>query len=252
MIRLDHLTREYEVGGKPLRALDGVTETIEEGEHVAIMGPSGSGKSTLLNILGCLDRPTGGSYRLDGREVSRLGVAELSEIRRHKIGFIFQAYHLVGRLDASGNVELPMTFAGIPRSERRRRAAEALDAVGLADRKHHRPDQLSGGERQRVAIARAISMRPRILLADEPTGNLDSAAGHQVLEILERMNEEGLTLLVVTHDPAVARRAERVVFLRDGRIVRRVAAHELSRHLGLLGNGEENGGEEDGETEATS
>jgi len=227
MIRLEDLTREYRIGNEALRALDGITETVEEGEHVAIMGPSGSGKSTLLNILGCLDRPTSGRYELDGREVSRLGVGELSEIRRHKVGFIFQAYHLIARLDAAGNVELPMTFAGVSPSERRKRARETLAAVGLADRAHHRPDQLSGGERQRVAIARAISMRPRILLADEPTGNLDTTSGRQVLEILQGMNREGLTLLVVTHDPAVARRADRIVVLRDGKIVRRMASGEL-------------------------
>jgi len=227
MIRLEDLTREYRIGNEALRALDGITETVEEGEHVAIMGPSGSGKSTLLNILGCLDRPTSGRYELDGREVSRLGVGELSEIRRHKVGFIFQAYHLIARLDAAGNVELPMTFAGVSPSERRKRARETLAAVGLADRAHHRPDQLSGGERQRVAIARAISLRPRILLADEPTGNLDTTSGRQVLEILQGMNREGLTLLVVTHDPAVARRADRIVVLRDGKIVRRMASGEL-------------------------
>jgi putative ABC transport system ATP-binding protein len=228
VIRLSSVCRTFVVGGRPLHALADVTETIEKGEHVAIMGPSGSGKSTLLNLLGCLDRPTSGSYVLDGEDVSELSETELSLVRRHKIGFIFQSYHLVPRLDAGGNVELPMIFAGIPRGERKRRVGECLLQVGLADRKDHRPDQLSGGERQRVAIARAVGLGPRILLCDEPTGNLDSTAGKQVLDLLERMShEEQVTLIVVTHDPAVAQRADRVLVLSDGRIVRRVKGPEI-------------------------
>ncbi len=227
MIRLEKISRIYQLGENSVYALREVTENIEAGDHVAIMGPSGSGKSTLLNLIGCLDRPSSGQYFLDGGEVSQLSLAELSLVRRHKIGFIFQSYHLIPRLDAAGNVELPMIFAGIPKSERRARSAELLESVGLRERMHHRPDQLSGGERQRVAIARALSMKPKILLADEPTGNLDSISGEQVLEILEQRNREGLTLLVVTHDPAVARRAKRVIVLKDGAIIRRLKASEV-------------------------
>ncbi len=215
-MELAGVTRRFEVGGRPLYALKGIDLTIRDGEYVSIMGPSGSGKSTLLNIIGCLDRPTSGSYRLDGREVSELGEAALSRIRGRTIGFVFQMFHLVPRLTAAENVELPMLFAGIERRERLRRVAEALRSVGLADRAEHRPEQLSGGERQRVAIARAVVMGPSILLADEPTGNLDSAAGREVIELLERMNARGLTLIVVTHDPAIGGRAARRLRMRDG------------------------------------
>ncbi len=227
MIELDGVTRTFDMGGRPVHALVEVQETIGAGEHVAVMGPSGSGKSTLLNIIGCLDRPTSGAYRLEGREVGGLSEAELTRIRRHSIGFVFQFFHLVPRLTALENVEIPMIFAGVSRQERRERASRALGAVGLTDRANHRPDQLSGGERQRAALARATVMGPRILLADEPTGNLDSASGRQVLEVLERMNAEGLTLVVVTHDPKVARRAERVLMLLDGRIARRLKGHQI-------------------------
>jgi putative ABC transport system ATP-binding protein len=228
VIRLEGITRTYALGGEPVHALAGIDEHIKAGERVAIMGPSGSGKSTLLNILGCLDRPTSGRYLLNGREVGGLAEEELSRIRSREIGFVFQSYHLVPRLDASGNVELPMIFAEVPRAERRARVERALAAVGLAARARHRPDQLSGGERQRVAIARATVMQPHIVLADEPTGNLDSRAGAQVLELLERMNAEGLTLILVTHDPKVARRAERVVVLVDGRVAYRVRGAEMT------------------------
>jgi len=221
MIRLVDISRTFEVGGEPVHALQEVTETITAGDHVAIMGPSGSGKSTLLNILGCLDRPDRGTYELDGRDVSRLDESELSLVRRHTIGFVFQFFHLVPRLTALENVELPMVFAGLQPVERRARAVARLKAVGLEARAAHRPDQLSGGERQRVALARATVLEPKVLLADEPTGNLDSASGRQVLEILQHMNAEGLTLVVVTHDPGVARRARRVLVLNDGRIVHR-------------------------------
>ena len=214
-----------------MHALVDIDETIAAGEHVAVMGPSGSGKSTLLNIIGCLDRPTAGSYKLDGREVADLSENALSDIRRNLIGFVFQAYHLVPRLDAASNVEMPMVFAGVPRSERRRRVAEALDAVDMAERADHRPDQLSGGERQRVAIARATVMGPRLLLADEPTGNLDSKSGFQVLDLLERMNAEGLTLMVVTHNPSVGRRADRVLRMFDGRIAERLSGDQLPSSL---------------------
>ena len=231
MIRLEHVARVFPVGDTEVRALDDVSEHVAPGEHVAIMGPSGSGKSTLLNVIGCLDRPTAGRYVLDGREVSGLDDAELTLVRREVIGFVFQSFHLVPRLTAAENVELPMVFAGIPRDERRARVTAGLQAIGLAPRMDHRPDQLSGGERQRVAIARAMVMRPRLLLADEPTGNLDSRSGQQVLELLDRLNADGLTLVVVTHDANVARRAGRVILMRDGRIVRRVAPAELGGAL---------------------
>jgi len=239
VIELAGVCRTFDVGGRPVHALVDVTENIPAGEHVAVMGPSGSGKSTLLNILGCLDRPTAGSYRLDGRQVSDLSESALSDIRRNLIGFVFQAYHLVPRLDARRNVELPMVFAGLSRAERRARADQALESVDMADRADHRPDQLSGGERQRVAIARATVMQPRILLADEPTGNLDSKSGEQVLEVLERMNAEGLTLIVVTHDPQVGRRADRVLRMFDGRIVERVRGEELAGMARIAARGEE-------------
>jgi putative ABC transport system ATP-binding protein len=221
MIRLSGISRPYEVGGEPVHALSDVTEEIADGEYLAIMGPSGSGKSTLLHVLGCLDRPDSGRYELDGRDVSRLDEAELSLVRRHTIGFVFQFFHLVPRLTAQQNVELPMIFAGTPPAERRARALARLRAVGLEARARHRPDQLSGGERQRAALARATVLDPKLLLADEPTGNLDTAAGRHVLELLEQMNASGLTLVVVTHDPAVARRARRVLVLKDGRVVYR-------------------------------
>jgi len=227
VIRLTDIWRTYLVGDAEVHALAGVTETIEDGEHVAMMGPSGSGKSTLLNVIGCLDRPTRGHYELEGREVEGLGEAELARVRRETIGCVFQSYHLVPRLDAQQNVELPLLFAGVPRAERRKRVAEVLETVGLSDRSHHRPAQLSGGQCQRVAIARAIVQRPRLLLADEPTGNLDRTAGEQVMQHLEQLNAEGLTLIVVTHDPDVARRAQRLVLLEDGRIARRMVASEL-------------------------
>lgn len=219
MIRLEGVSRIYQVGGEEIQALDGVDLEIQEGEYVAVVGPSGSGKSTLLHILGCLDRPSQGRYFLAGEAVSRLSDARRAWIRRHWIGFVFQFFHLIPRLDAAGNVEVPMVFAGIPREERRRRVAQALARVGLSHRAHHRPDQLSGGERQRVAIARAIVMEPRVLLADEPTGNLDTRSGEEVVSHMEDLWRKGLTLVMVTHNPDLARRAQRVITLRDGRIV---------------------------------
>ena len=233
-IRLTGITRTFEVGGTEVRALVNVDEEIRSGEHVAIMGPSGSGKSTLLNVLGCLDKPTSGSYFLDGREVGSLESAELTQVRRHKIGFVFQFFHLIPRLSAVENVELPMLFAGVPKKERRERASTALAAVGLADRVTHLPEQLSGGERQRTALARATILEPSILLADEPTGNLDSSSGRVVLDILDRLNDEGLTLLVVTHDPKVAHRADRVIVLVDGKVVKRVPGDRVVEVMALL------------------
>jgi putative ABC transport system ATP-binding protein len=227
MITLTDVWRTYELGGEAVNALAGVDETIAAGEHVAIMGPSGSGKSTLLNLIGLLDRPTRGRYELEGIEVSSLPDAELSRVRRERIGYVFQSFHLVARLDALGNVELPMVFAEVSASERRERATQALVEVGLEKRIHHRPAQLSGGERQRVALARAIVMRPGVLLADEPTGNLDRASGGVVLDLLEKLNASGMTLIVVTHDAEVARRAQRVLILEDGRVVNRLRGSEL-------------------------
>ncbi|MCP3914377.1 MAG: ABC transporter ATP-binding protein [bacterium] len=236
MIELVDVWRTYDVGAEKLHALAGVQETIDTGEHVAIMGPSGSGKSTLLNVIGCLDRPTAGSYRLNGREVAGLGEDELARVRREEIGYVFQSHHLVERLDAVANVELPMTFAGVARSERRPRAMEALIEVRLQDRASHRPSELSGGQRQRVAIARATILRPRVLLADEPTGNLDRTSGEQVLDLLGGLNAGGITLLVVTHDVEVARRAQRVLILEDGRIVHRCAGRDLTSLADALGS----------------
>lgn len=219
MIRLEGVRREYVVGGRPVHALRGLDLAIASGEYVSVMGPSGSGKSTLLHVLGCLDRPTGGRYLLEGRDVGALADDELADVRRRKIGFVFQTFHLVPRLTAAENVELPMVFAGVPRAERRSRAVAALSAVGLAERAHHRPDQLSGGERQRVALARAVVLGPAILLADEPTGNLDAAAGAEVIRLLEERNAAGITLLLVTHDAAIGSRAARRIRLADGDLV---------------------------------
>jgi putative ABC transport system ATP-binding protein len=233
MIELEGVYRTYRMGEETLHALDDVSETIEGGGYVAVMGPSGSGKSTLLNVIGCLDRPTRGVYRLDGQDVGALSEDEVSAIRRGKIGFVFQTFHLVPRLTAEENVAFPMVFAGIARPERQARAARALAAVGLERRARHRPSELSGGERQRVAIARATILAPRLLLADEPTGNLDSAAGRQVMQLLGQMNARGLTLMVVTHDPAVAARAQRVLVMRDGRIVERLSGGDLAARSGL-------------------
>jgi putative ABC transport system ATP-binding protein len=238
MIRLLGISRTFQVGDEPVHALVDVSEQIESGEHLAIMGPSGSGKSTLLHILGCLDRPDAGTYELLGREVGGLDEAELSLVRRHTIGFVFQFFHLVPRLTALENVELPMVFAGIDRGERRERAMGRLQAVGLEPRADHRPDQLSGGERQRVALARATVLEPKLLLADEPTGNLDAASGRQVLRLLREMNAAGLTLVVVTHDPAVARRARRVLVLQDGYVFRRVDGDHVHEAVEALSRDE--------------
>jgi putative ABC transport system ATP-binding protein len=237
MIRLSGVSRSYDVGGEAVHALVDVTEEVADGEHLAIMGPSGSGKSTLLHVLGCLDRPDRGRYELDGRDVSRLNEAELSLVRRHTIGFVFQFFHLVPRLSAQENVELPMLFAGTKPAERHERALARLRAVGLEPRAKHRPDQLSGGERQRVALARATVLDPKLLLADEPTGNLDTGSGRHVLELLEQMNASGLTLVVVTHDPAVARRARRVLVLKDGSVVYRGPGSRIQEAVEILAAG---------------
>jgi putative ABC transport system ATP-binding protein len=221
MIALRDLWRTYHVGDSDVHAMRDVTLEIAKGDYLAVMGPSGSGKSTLLNILGCLDRPTSGSYTFNGRDVGEISDADRTKLRQTEIGFVFQFFHLLPRLTAQGNVELPMLFAGVPRAERRRRALDALEAVGLTDRVHHRPDQLSGGQRQRVAIARAVVMNPGLLLADEPTGNLDRAAAAEVMELLGAMNANGQTVVLVTHDPEVGARARAAVRMDDGAIVER-------------------------------
>ncbi|CAN5644407.1 ABC transporter ATP-binding protein [soil metagenome] len=203
----------------PVTALDGVSLSIEAGEFVAIMGASGSGKSTLMNLLGLLDRPTAGSYLFEDRDVARLSDGELAGIRRQRLGFVFQSFNLFGRKSALDNVALPLAFAGVPRADRRRRASVMLERVGLADRAHHRPSELSGGQQQRVAIARALVNEPALILADEPTGNLDSRTGAEILEILADLNDAGVTLLVVTHDELIAARAKRIIRLSDGRVV---------------------------------
>ncbi len=219
MIEIRHLSRHFQVGDQLVKALDAVNLTIGDGEYVSIMGPSGSGKSTLLNVIGLLDRPTEGEYVLDGRETTSLGDDELAQVRARRIGFIFQAFHLVPRMTAFENVELPMVLASVPPAERRKRAEAVLASLNLMDRAHHRPDQLSGGQRQRVAIARAMVMEPTVLLADEPTGNLDHVSGSDVLAAIELLNARGITLLVVTHDDEVASRSRRNIRMRDGRIV---------------------------------
>ncbi len=218
MISLAGIRREFQVGDERVLALRDIDLTVETGEYVAIMGPSGSGKSTLLNMIGLLDRPDSGTYLLEGEDMTRLGDRQQAALRRHKIGFIFQFFHLVPRMSAAENIELPMMLAGLETGERRKRVSEALAAFGLANRARHRPDQLSGGQRQRVAIARATVMQPHILLADEPTGNLDRVSGKEVIDILEAINEKNITLIMVTHDPELGRRARRQINMVDGRI----------------------------------
>ncbi|HSQ64333.1 MAG TPA: ABC transporter ATP-binding protein [Polyangiaceae bacterium] len=213
------LVKTYRLGETELHALDGVSLTVEPGEFVAIMGASGSGKSTLMNILGCLDRPTSGSYTLAGDEVSQLSAAQLAEVRNRTLGFVFQSFNLLSRTTALENVELPLVYAGLRRRERARRAAAALGRVGLGDRLLHHPAQLSGGQQQRVAIARAIVNEPRLVLADEPTGNLDSKTSFAVMALFQELWRSGLTILFVTHEPDIARYASRVIVVRDGRIV---------------------------------
>ncbi len=214
------LVKTYLMGDTVVRALDGVSLTIESGEFTAIMGPSGSGKSTLMNILGCLDRPTSGSYKLDGAEVATLSDDELAITRNKKIGFVFQNFNLLARMSALQNVALPMVYAGVAKEGRLERAKKALTMVGLAERMHHRPNELSGGQRQRVAIARALVNEPTIILADEPTGNLDSRSGDEIMEIFCELNRQGRTVVLVTHEPDIAAYTRRTVLFRDGVMVK--------------------------------
>jgi putative ABC transport system ATP-binding protein len=216
LIRLQKISRRYQMGSETVHALREVTLEIQRGEYVAIMGPSGSGKSTLMNLIGCLDTPTSGSYELNGKQVSRMNDNQLAEIRNKEIGFIFQTFNLLPRSDALRNVELPLIYGGIPSHERRKIALEHLTGVGLADRIHHKPNELSGGQRQRVAVARAMVNRPSILLADEPTGNLDSKTGAEILVLFNQLSRQGNTIIVVTHEEDVARHARRILRIRDG------------------------------------
>ncbi|BBE49867.1 putative ABC transporter ATP-binding protein YknY [Ferriphaselus amnicola] len=218
MIELEHVCRSFTVGDQQVAALRDLSVNIGAGEYVSIMGPSGSGKSTLLNMIGLLDRPTSGTYRLDGMDVTALNEEEQARVRRDKIGFVFQFFHLVPRLSAAMNIELPLILAGVPPEERKPRVAELLDSYGLSNRADHRPEQLSGGQRQRVAIARATIMRPAVLLADEPTGNLDRATGREVMALLEGLVERGVTLILVTHDHEIGDRAGRSLVMVDGQL----------------------------------
>ncbi len=219
LIEIRNLVKVYQMGDTAVRALDGVDLDIERGEYVAIMGPSGSGKSTLMNLIGCLDTPTSGTYTLNGQNVGELGDDELARIRNKEVGFVFQTFNLLARTSALENVEVPLVYAGVPRQERHRKAREMLAAVGLAERMHHQPNELSGGQRQRVAVARALINGPSILLADEPTGNLDSKTGAEIMELFDTLNRSGNTIVLVTHEEDIAAHARRVVRLRDGKIL---------------------------------
>jgi putative ABC transport system ATP-binding protein len=218
MIQIRNLEKTYDMGAAQVMALRGVSLNIEANEYVAIMGPSGSGKSTLMNIVGCLDTPTAGEYDLNGQPVSTLNDDELAQIRNREIGFVFQTFNLLPRIDALRNVELPLIYSGIPSKKRHEQAIHALESVGLGDRMHHKPNELSGGQRQRVAIARALVNHPSIILADEPTGNLDSRTGEEIMELFDRLHEAGNTIILVTHEETIAAHSHRVVRLHDGAI----------------------------------
>ena len=218
MISVKDLEKTYQMGTERVRALRGVSLTIERGEYVAIMGPSGSGKSTLMNIIGCLDTPSSGGYELNGKQVSQMTDDELAHVRNREIGFVFQTFNLLPRADALHNVELPLIYRGIPGKERKERSMQALDSVGLGDRVHHKPNEMSGGQRQRVAIARALVNNPSIILADEPTGNLDSKTGEEIMEVFDHLNEQGHTIILVTHEEGIAKHSRRTVRLHDGEV----------------------------------
>ena len=226
MIELIDVTRHYRMGDTTVHALDGVSIRIDAGEYVSVVGPSGSGKSTLMNMLGCLDTPTSGRYLLAGEDVAGLSRDKLAQVRNRQIGFVFQSFNLLPRASATENVELPLIYSGVPHRRRREIARSMLDRVGLGDREHHVPNELSGGQRQRVAIARALAGEPSVLLADEPTGALDSKTGVEIMALFRELNEGGVTLVVVTHDADVARQANRVVQVRDGKVLRDVPAKE--------------------------
>jgi putative ABC transport system ATP-binding protein len=216
MIEIQDITKVYRLGDMEVRALDGVNLRVKEGDWVAIMGPSGSGKSTLMNVIGCLDQPTSGSYKLDDQEVERMADDQLAAVRNRKIGFVFQTFNLLSRTTALQNVELPLVYAGV--KDRRTRAVAALERVGLGDRLGHRPNELSGGQQQRVAIARALVNQPAIILADEPTGNLDSHAGAEIMDIFHQLHAQGMTIVMVTHDPDLGSQSDRIVHIKDGQI----------------------------------
>jgi len=220
MIEIKDITKVYQMGQIEVHALRGISLGIEKGEFVSIMGPSGSGKSTLMSVLGCLDAPTDGTYTLNGEDVRGLSERELAHIRNKEIGFVFQGFNLLARTSARRQVELPLVYAGIGAGERRRMAQEALETVGLGDRQSHKPEELSGGEQQRVAVARALATHPSIILADEPTGNLDSRTGHEILRLFQQLNEEGITVIFVTHDSETAAYSGRVIHIRDGLLER--------------------------------
>lgn len=231
LIKIENLNKIYATGSIQVNALKNINITIEKEEYVAIIGASGSGKSTLMNILGCLDKATSGRYILDGEDVSQLDDISLSQVRNRKIGFVFQAFNLLPRLNALENVELPMVYAGIPAKERYKRAKEALERVGLGDRIHHKPNEVSGGQKQRIAIARSLVNNPSIILADEPTGNLDTKSSYEIMEIFQKLNDEGVTIVMVTHEPDIAKYTKRQITFKDGEIIKDI----LNDHRSVIG-----------------
>lgn len=234
LVEVKDLKREYVMGETVVRALRGVTFNVKEGEFVAIMGPSGSGKSTLMHLLGCLDRPTSGTYSLSGTPVEKLADVELSRLRNRKVGFVFQSFNLISQLTVLENVEVPLIYMGIERSKRHEMSLEVLQAVGLGHRANHRPNELSGGENQRVAIARALVTNPQIIFADEPTGNLDTKTGHEIMEILRDLNEHGTTVVLVTHEMTKAKWARRLIHMQDGKILRELGGAEIQQLVDLF------------------
>ena len=226
ILKLTDICKDYQQGKEPVRVLKNINMTVEKGEYLAIMGPSGSGKTTLMNLIGCLDVPTSGEYELDGKNLKNLSDDEMAEIRNKHIGFVFQHFHLMPKLDAVENVALPLLYAGVPLKERRERAEEALKAVGLGDRLHFLPNQLSGGQCQRIAIARAMVGKPDLLLADEPTGALDTKSGNQIMEIFRQLSQEGMTIIMITHEPSIAERADKIYHILDGELQTEEGSHE--------------------------